>query len=528
MADYTLGEAYANQGVYKNPQSSFGAFAQGLQTGELLKQRREAKDQKINEIISKSVQVDPSQFISPIYAKAKEETVSFIENAHKLRKQYGDKRFMYTPEFQQAKADYDFKISNWKEESARFKDAEKAAASGVGIVDPNYLKAGKSSNYNDWISYKNPLTGEAVDPATGRSNVNIVPTYDTQANLPKYFPKDSPSLYSKKGVIKRLGGGSNDFIQQYELDPEKVNKMSEIFVKDHPEVADAFLRTRQEEVTAIMQQMAKEAQDAGRTVTPQNLAKAAAIRLVEQDMYGRLEKIREEKVNVPEYKPSTGGSGNPYSTVGNPTAGTLTISTPTDQKGKVETGQVDVPLQFTITPKKPNVAASGNVFNLYTGYKVQGARVQEATYGDFKVVPVYKQGSKGTITGTEIVGRIIRPKDFEKAKKQGLVEYKVMGFGSYEEGSGDDRHTVSLYRPANEVIGAVIAGQTEADAAKMQENMAALNKKAAELNGQTSTGSATTQSGYSSITTLKDKSGKAVRAGVKNGKWYNIDTNQPL
>jgi len=124
MADYTLGEAYANQGVYKNPQSSFGAFAQGLQTGELLKQRREAKDQKINEIISKSVQVDPSQFISPIYAKAKEETVSFIENAHKLRKQYG-------PNFNRQKQTTTLKFPTGKRRAQDLKMPKKPQQAGL-------------------------------------------------------------------------------------------------------------------------------------------------------------------------------------------------------------------------------------------------------------------------------------------------------------------------------------------------------------------------------------------------------------
>lgn len=352
MAEPTLGEAYSNQGVYRNPQSSFGAFAQGLQAGGIMQQRREAKDQKINDLISKSVQVDPAQFISPLYGKAKEETVGFLQNAHKLRQQYGDRRFMYTPEFQQAKADYDMKIANWKAESAKFNERDKLAAQGKVIVDPNYLKAGKS-DYNTWASYKNDLTGEYVDPNTGTSNVNAIPAYDLQKNIGNYFSSDDPYFYDIKGTTRKLGGGSNDFVVQWNLNPEKVKERAAVFANDHPELAASYLRTRPEEVKAISAQMVQEAAAQGRELKPENLAQGAAIRLVEQEMIKRLSKFREEKVNVPEYKDTGSGAGNKtqqkynYTPTIAPAEVIKQVNVPFDpETGQIGvTGQLDVPIQ---------------------------------------------------------------------------------------------------------------------------------------------------------------------------------------
>ena len=52
------------------------------------------------------------------------------------------------------------------------------------------------------------------------------------------------------------------------------------------------------------------------------------------------------------------------------------------------------------------------------------------------------------------------------------------------------------------------------------------DKKTSSLNQPKQAGKK--DSGYSNVTSLKDSSGKIVKAGVKDGKWYNTETGKPL
>lgn len=484
MAEITLGEAIGNQGVYR-PESTFNTILKGLQTGMAMGQKKDAQDQKINELISKNVQVDPDKYIPSLYGKAKEETNKFLQTTYQLKKQYGDGRFMYTTEFQKAKSDFDYNLKNWQEESAAVKALKTAREKGA-VVDNDFLNAAYSGDYNQFASYKNDLTGEMVDPATGRSNVQAVNAYDIQTNLPKYFPITDKGLYNIQGEKRKYGGGSNDFVVQWKLNPEVVKERASIFVKDHPEAVRAVLITRKQEVKDLMGQMAKEVQAQGTEPDPETLKLAAATKLVEQDISKRLQKFVEEKVSVPEYKPSSGGVGA-TTNVSEITDGSMTVATPAYNPttgAKVDNPiTYDIPtVQFSAKPVKAGVSVSKNVYDAQTGERVTDVGVQQAEFGDYKVVPVYKKGAKGK-SGADLSGRIVLPVDIEKNKNS--IEYVPMAYGSYTQG-GD---TYSVYRPMKDVEGSAISTATGADAEALQNNFAKLrqiaSKKNAELNGAT-------------------------------------------
>lgn len=488
MAEYTLGEAYSNQGVYRNPQSSFGAFAQGLQTGELLKQRKDARQQKEDELIAKSTLIDPEKYIPALYGAAKEETQKFIKAATELKGKYGS-RFIATPEFNQMKADYTYKLKNWEAESAKFNELDRAAREGKAVVDQNYIRAGKSSNFQDWINYKNDLTGEGVDPTSGRSNVNGVPTYDLQKNIGQYFNENDPSLYSINGGTRRLGGGSNDFVQIKNINPQVVRERAALFAKDHPELAAAYLRTRPEEVRAIAAQMVQEAAAKGQQLDPQTAIRGASIRLLEQDIMPRLQKFREEKVNVPEYKPSGGGGGSTQK---------QWLYTPTTTKDINASGEksADLASRRAIPKDAPYISVQ------WTGTEMDNRDLTLPTATKDGEIPVKYQPLAFTKSGNDWI----------------FIGGKTQKFGDVTKNTQEQ-----INMSENKEAAARIANYFGYSSVKEYTDF--LDKQAQVKPTQSAP---TPQAGYSSVTTLKDKKGNTIKAGVKNGKWYNIETNQPL
>ena len=470
-----IGEALALGGV-TTPKDTFSTVLQGMQAGEIMRNRKAEKDAKADEILKNSLKLDPQGYIPAIYGEAVRETERLVKDAQGLKEKFGN-RYLNTPEFVQRQADYNYKMANFKEESDKFKALNQGAREGKLVVDKDFLGAGMQSDYERFRSYQNPLTGEGVDPTTGRSNVRGVPSYNLSDIVKDYFNKEDINLYNIEGD-QRTFKGTKDYFQLYDIDPETVKKRISIIAKTKPQVLDAYLIDRKAEATELMTKMANDLAAKGEQADPVLLRRAAASQLLENDIMEVVPKSVPLKVDVPQYKPKADDGTEESGDVSDPTQGSITIGVPTYKDGKitkdVKNYDVNTTYQFTAKPVKAGVTASKNVYYLTDGTQASDPGVQQAEYGDYKVLPVYKEGAQGASSKKDIGGRIVQPDDIERAKKAGNLEYKLLAFGQF----GDE----TIYQPASQIKGAALSYGTAKYKAALKKRLEDGDMEAASLN----------------------------------------------
>jgi len=308
MAAPTLGEAIALQGVTQ-PADNFGALVRGMQTGQMFQQRREAGDAKVQKMISEGIQVDPASFPTRAhYERAKKDTEEYMMKAYERRKQVGDNRLVGDAEFNQMKTDYLYNIENLKADSKNAAELIKLKRDGKIWLDDDYERAANSS-WEDYSKYNNQVTGERVDPVSRRSNVTGVPREDLVTIVKQSFDTKDESLYSKAGK-KRQYGGVNDYGIEYEIDPAQMMDRVNLLVQQHPALAEAYLKTKKNEVEARAKQILQEEAARGNQELDMGLAmKSAAKEFLKADIEKIVPKYVIKDIRVPEPKSTSGGDG---------------------------------------------------------------------------------------------------------------------------------------------------------------------------------------------------------------------------
>jgi len=301
------GEALALGGV-NNPQNTFQTALQGMQAGEVMRNRKAEKDAKADAILRESLVIKPDGYIPAIYSEVVAENERFIKDAQGLKEKVG-RNYTSSPEFAQRKAMYLSKMANFKEESDRFNSLNNAYRAGTQVVDRDYIDAGLQSDYKKYLSYKNELTGEGVDPNTGRANVRGVPSYNQADILKKNFSEDDIDLYNIEAETRGFKG-TKDYIQYYSINPDAVKRKVAVITNNQPEILDSYLIDHKADVNALMTKLANAEIARGGVPDPVLLRKAAARQLYEEDTMEQLKKKVGFKVDVPQYKPESSGSSS--------------------------------------------------------------------------------------------------------------------------------------------------------------------------------------------------------------------------
>lgn len=106
----------------------------------------------------------------------------------------------------------------------------------------------------------------------------------------------------------------------------------------------------------------------------------------------------------------------------------------------------------------------------------------------------------------------------------GVAEYKPMIFGNGKTGTGKNATVEEIVVPAD----AIIKSTNENKALQGANAAYEVQKRfAAEKNGKTDT-SGTSKITYTNEQLIKDPNGKDIKAGVRNGKWYNVETGEEI
>lgn len=293
-----IGEALALGGV-TTPQNTFSTVLQGMQAGEIMRNRKAEKDAKADEILRKSFTVDPQGYIPAVYGEAIKETENVLRDARGLKEKYG-RNYTSTPEFAQRKAQYDYKIANFKEVSDRYKTLEKARQEGKGIVDEEFLALGRGQDYNNFINYQNPVSGENA------YNIQPSPSYKITDITKAVINENDWDLFDIEGEIKNFPQ-TKDYYKLYNINPEKLKAKVRAYVNNEPQILNGYLINNKKAVAERMNQMASVLIAKGEEPDPAMLRKAAAMELLQKDI--ETEGAKSIKIKVDADKATAKGSG---------------------------------------------------------------------------------------------------------------------------------------------------------------------------------------------------------------------------
>lgn len=216
--------------------------------------------------------------------------------------------------------------------------------------------------------------------------------------------------------------------------------------------------------------------DAGGNRIPQENITAAGI-----DQEVRNNNVIENDISI-RNRPKEPVSDDSASSISTLSPSTITVGfTSTGGDNKLAR-EVDASQQFTVKPFKVLSANNKGVVKLDDNEPLDEVGARDVQYGQFAVVPVYKNDA----SGRRLKGKVV-PKSFlDNPKIANNVEYKVMAVGTYDVTTGNSFNKTTeqryVYRPANDVTGAAVASVPAKDKKILQQRLAEVQAEADRLN----------------------------------------------
>lgn len=470
-----------NSGGIENVQRGFN-FGQQLQK-PLMEQQKE--DAATAEKFAKMTSIDQSVYSAPRRELAKQAVdeimgeVWFKYNELEKQKKGAGANYLRQPETQSKIYGLQQKLKTYQDQTQRDKAFLEGVQKGQYQADPELVRILSQGTADELRNYQSRFGGV-------RENLDL-----DYATYKPISVEDEVRLFAgTEGVFSEQGktkGGYNTF----RIPKNQIQQFAMSMAAKEGGVQQAYFMDRKG-FDQIYDAMAKDAQRKGLPIDERALMLSTAAEIYNQKFGPQLAALEDKRLaRVP--RASSGGGGEQDLGVSELVQGSFTVNVPTvSPEGEVKSKRplnVTTSQSFTVTPKKALVANTKNIYD-FDGNRIDDPNVQNATYGQFALIPVYKKGAKSIRGGRDLSGRIV-PDDQLNTQKN-LYEYLPVAIGEYTSKNADGVEVnTNVYRPLQEVEGAILSSGSKGFKAKVRENFQAMKDEAARLN-KTSVSSQTT------------------------------------
>lgn len=358
-------------------------------------------------------------------------------------------------------AEYQNKIGNVVKEQ-EIADANRKAIGNAELLHIPGINDVISNEGYQQFAQQHPIIAPKVFVESGTDVHAYAPT--KRLNLEKEFVPTVTALLGNQ-ASKYVGQEGNQLILKQKLPAELIDSLAGRYAADR-EIGDNLFTQdaygNEKKVIGLMQQGVSQEEAVYR------VQKELAKKQLEQYNY----KYSTERANAPRDDDDGFDAG-----IGQPNPGALNVYIGSGER----TGQASSPYAYTIKKTNTVAGASGEVISLKDNKPLDKAGVQDIEYGQIMVLPTFTSGRQpGKVAIDPLVQSTMAQ---HKPGTKSPIEYKAFVIGNGKDKNGKE---ISVYRPLEDMEGALISSQTNKKAAKaLRQRFNETYDKAKELNGST-------------------------------------------